>query len=839
MTEDITSLQIKIAYDQIDATNQRLQKLEQTGGKAKKSLEGISSSSISTIKHLLEAAAASEVVAKTIEAVRAVVEKTVEFERMKARLVGVTGSVEDANKAFEVLEEYARSTPFKLTSLTEAFMRLANMGLTPSERALKAYGDLAAATGKDITDVVENMSMATEGMFRGLRQYGVTSRIEGDKIKFRFRGVSTTVKNSAAEIEKYLIRLSELHFAGAMDRQMQTLSGTLIKTHAEWDSFLATIGENGMGDVVNSGLQWVVNTLAELTEKMKSGEMQHEIDSWIVGWKDLATEGVKSIRAVADEVDTATKEMGDDTDGFFTKFKNGLKELPQNLGLVFRTGYAKWEQLNANYQLGKETIGAGVDYAKTSTWNAMRYGWARATGPWYIGTPDNEADAYDQNKIDAQNESRTHNITVEQAINQKNYASRLEAIWKVGSEVSDETQAKLDEALSKYDNVEVLKKKAEADAAKAKEEFGVTEWTLKNGDDAASDRLSPYGGKVDAEGLGVKPKNNSAKWESLKASLEREEGLITESYERRLALIKEFTDEGSAYQTTMEIALTKKVEDEQTSRINKLKEQPETMMKGFEEEEKLIKDSYERRKKIILDSTELTETEKAKLLEDAELRYTASMRKHEQDRNKVIFGTMAEFFGNISTIAGAFGKKGAKIAKAAAIAETTVKTYQGATSAYAALSGIPYVGPALGLVAAAAAVAAGLANVQKIRATDETGGYSGAYAIGGLIPPGSVGLVGEAGPELVKGPAMVTSAAATWDRMGGAANNFGNQVHVSIVNNTGAEVTQNTKQNGDKQMIEFIIGQVKDGVAADIAKGGTKISKGIEHTYNLSRGRRA
>lgn len=55
--------------------------------------------------------------------------------------------------------------------------------------------------------------------------------------------------------------------------------------------------------------------------------------------------------------------------------------------------------------------------------------------------------------------------------------------------------------------------------------------------------------------------------------------------------------------------------------------------------------------------------------------------------------------------------------KAAKIAETTISTYQSATNAYNSLSGIPVVGPALGAIAAALAVATGLKNVQKIAST--------------------------------------------------------------------------------------------------------------------------
>ena len=72
----------------------------------------------------------------------------------------------------------------------------------------------------------------------------------------------------------------------------------------------------------------------------------------------------------------------------------------------------------------------------------------------------------------------------------------------------------------------------------------------------------------------------------------------------------------------------------------------------------------------------------------------------------------SDFLGNIAQIAG----EGTAIGKAAAVAQTTVSTFQAAQGAYAALAGIPVVGPALGIAAAAAAVAAGVANVKKILA---------------------------------------------------------------------------------------------------------------------------
>lgn len=75
------------------------------------------------------------------------------------------------------------------------------------------------------------------------------------------------------------------------------------------------------------------------------------------------------------------------------------------------------------------------------------------------------------------------------------------------------------------------------------------------------------------------------------------------------------------------------------------------------------------------------------------------------------------FFGQLGALMQTKSRALFEIGKVGAIAETMIATYKGAQQAYAALAGIPVVGPALGAAAAAAAVAVGLARVQAIRST--------------------------------------------------------------------------------------------------------------------------
>jgi hypothetical protein len=98
-----------------------------------------------------------------------------------------------------------------------------------------------------------------------------------------------------------------------------------------------------------------------------------------------------------------------------------------------------------------------------------------------------------------------------------------------------------------------------------------------------------------------------------------------------------------------------------------------------------------------------------------------------------------------------FGKKGLIAYRVTASAAALIATYQNATQAYGAVVGIPYVGPALAIAAAAAAVVAGLANVAKINSIS--------FAEGGIVP-GAPSAVDNRVANVATGE-LIISAAST------------------------------------------------------------------------------
>lgn len=86
------------------------------------------------------------------------------------------------------------------------------------------------------------------------------------------------------------------------------------------------------------------------------------------------------------------------------------------------------------------------------------------------------------------------------------------------------------------------------------------------------------------------------------------------------------------------------------------------------------------------------------------------------NNKQILLNGTSSFFGNLSKLQQTNDKKAQEVGKAAAKAKIVTDTASAAMGAYSAMASIPFVGPALGAAAAAAAILAGgiqLANVDK------------------------------------------------------------------------------------------------------------------------------
>jgi phage tail tape-measure protein len=176
---------------------------------------------------------------------KAVISTGSSFEKLRAQLKTATGSAQGAEEALGFVRDFAKNTPFQVTEITEAFVKLTNLGLEPSERALTSYGNTASAMGKSLDQFIEAVADATTGEFERLKEFGIKSRSEGDRVAFTFRGITTEVGKNSAEIEEFLTSLGENNFAGAMAAQMETLGGITSNLQDAFTDFLLAVAESG------------------------------------------------------------------------------------------------------------------------------------------------------------------------------------------------------------------------------------------------------------------------------------------------------------------------------------------------------------------------------------------------------------------------------------------------------------------------------------------------------------------------------------------------------------------------------------------------------------------
>jgi hypothetical protein len=151
----------------------------------------------------------------------------------------------------------------------------------------------------------------------------------------------------------------------------------------------------------------------------------------------------------------------------------------------------------------------------------------------------------------------------------------------------------------------------------------------------------------------------------------------------------------------------------------------------FEERQKEMMTEMESIKtRVELKEKELTTVDIPSFDKQKEIHYTLEELNNERIEWEAMSGQERlsianNVLGNLGRIAG----EESKASKALAITSATINTYDSAVKSYNSLASIPVVGPVLGGIASAAAVASGLANVRAIASAGKGGGGGGSTRI--------------------------------------------------------------------------------------------------------------
>lgn len=258
MADDIATLGIKVDSKQVKAGALALDKL----GKEAKSAE-------STTKKLAVSMKSAFAGISAALLVKDLFKTNIEIERLEASLVTVTGSAELAAVEFDKLRDFSKEVPGSLSEVTRSFIKLKAFGLDATIESMKSYANTAAALGYSTNQMVEAVADAITGEFERLKEFGITTKTIGDNVDVTFAGITKTIGKNAKEIQAYLLDLGKTNFAGAVDRQMKTLGGSISNLGVAWDNFLDILLSTKTSNAISKSINFISKNLDDITSQLE------------------------------------------------------------------------------------------------------------------------------------------------------------------------------------------------------------------------------------------------------------------------------------------------------------------------------------------------------------------------------------------------------------------------------------------------------------------------------------------------------------------------------------------------------------------------------------------
>lgn len=750
---DTASLIVRVSSTGVDKTTSQLNGLTKAAG----------------------AAAAAVVSLETAKQVfSALVDSQRNFDKLNSGLITMTGSAENAAKAFSVLQQFAKETPYGLNQAVEGFTKLVALGLNPSKKALISYGNTAAAMGKDLNQMIEAVADASTFEFERLKEFGIKSSQQADTVSFTFRGVTTTVKKNSEEIQKYLLNIGNTDFAGAMETRSKTLDGQLSSLADSFDGLVLAVAQSGFGDAVGEQAATAEDAITALTDAIASNEIAATLQDWVA----LFNESFKFISDALNDLAFDTEDKSVDMSDSLGTIPDAIREWLPDIQQTFHEVIAWFQRID--------------DYA--------------------VALGQTLADVFDPSKTAA---LTFKNLTAEADAAYAASIKRAEAESQAITDRSKQRKKEIEEQRKQYDE----RKKQEIDLASLVNKKGGT-----GGVGTTDDKAAKAAAKK-AEQL----RNQAQDYLDTLARQNNDELKAIDAQEQqKLAKAKEFYSQGALSLKEYEQAKTAIVLEAGQKRQDELdkrqKEAQEKQQKGDDFMAQIMGQNATE-----LELLDIQEQQKLAVADKyreqgliSEKQYQAALNAiNEQYATKRADATATAFGNMASNIGSALGEASGAY-KAFAIVQATIATYTAAIEAYKSTAAIPVVGPFLAPVAAAAAVGAGMAQVSAIRSAREQGGQ---------LSAGQASTIAERGkPEVIMpaGASRVRTAQQMKEIMGQNGSSSGPS-NVTIVNNTSSQIGNVSTEQDDEGRLRIII---EEQVAASLQNSNSKISKARKATRN-------
>lgn len=737
----------------------------------------------------------------------AVVKELKATESAVASFIGATGGVTEARAMFEMLQQSARDTLQPFEALKAAALDLRRNGIEPNAEQLKTFSQIAISSGKSLESVTASFTAALQGRYKALNQLGITAKDMGDKIALTFKGQTQEIEKSTEAISGYFEKIGAQN-SQALEYLQSGMSGALNQMDNAWGDFVRSLAESGLGQAIADTIRVGASALDGFTKWINDNKQP--IKAFFNRWSDYIKQLGKDFQNLQNDMlswfQTSQKINGNEeetTPGFL----GWLTSLGQTAGEKYFELFNGSDAERA-YKAEKTRIKALFDQRVAN----IQKGSAEYTA---------EVEKLNQSIVDLERKFSDKQTTVFgrvlQFFDPEDTAAKLSKNAEEYTEYLEEADRKRKELEEKLGG-----SAGSEDAGDSFKPFGTTKgvktqikvledtWSayysriIKMQEDSASDRA-----KIDADYFAKLAELQEESAKSTTATAEqiaRAREIIEAEHQNRLAELQ-----ARAHEFYIQ-TIGDEEEQIRESYARKLEE-----LQAFNEQQLLSEAQFlEARAALYEQYTADLTTLKKKQRGDADAFFTKQQREELQAFSDAT-NTLGDAFSNLTanmSQSGATYKAMFAIQKAFAVASATTN---------AILAWSKALGPSEGgwmqaLANYATAVAMTTNIITQLKGVTM-------HDHGGNIPAGRVGIVGEFGPELVTGPANVTSRRETADLARQAMG--GTNVQVNLYEDASKAGTVEDREGADGEQIINIF-------VSNIRRGG-QMAQTLENTYQLHR----
>lgn len=705
-------------------------------------------------------------------------------ETAVASFISATGGVTEARAQFEMLQQAARDTIQPFDALKAVALDLRKNGVQATADQLKTFSQIAYGTGQSLETVGRAFTATIQGRYKALNQLGIVAQDNGAKIALTYKGITTEIDKNSEALGDYFKKIGQQN-EGVLDYLQGGITGALNQLENAWGDFYRALAESGLGALISDAVRTAADALDGLTSWINTNrpyfesffnQVREGFGAIADAVKQTVAAGLKYVEQFfddgTDEAKTGLSNLGFFLSNFFNFARKGFLEY------IAKPAAIAWEAIKGSFSSASEYM---ATLAYTGSFEAA----ADAYSDGIQGMADSIAETsrlYDtaiQFQVDEIDRSRTElERKLREPIDTNTPAVTMEPVqFKPGGGAGGKAGKAGEDSWASYiSKIQQMQRDAYSDLEKLRADYNDSIAELmeayKNSTVATEEDLANARAVIDADYLAKYKQLTAEAQEFLRGIRGDELEQLEAEYAEKLEKLQKFH------------------EDQLISETEFL-EARDNLRKDFEKSQAKVRSN--KNQFFTADDLENLQTFSDGMLSlgDAFTNLTENMSQSSA-AYKALFAVEKSF-----AIASATANAIVAWTKALSTSTTWYESLANYASAVALTTGI-------------------ISQISSLTMHDK----------GGSIPAGGLGIVGEYGPELIQGPATITSRKQTAD-LARQAVNGGGSVTVNLYENAekAGQVDQSEGTAGERIINIFV---------SNIRKGG-QIARTLESTYQVKR----